>query len=206
MRLKILIPPSGSIDGIALDRFHVGEVYELGTHIGCVFLAEGWAELVTDDGTVVFAPSAAVAAIVPLVLLVDDDPDLRRLTETLLSEHGYHVIVAADGRDAIQRLREQCPDLIVLDLNMPVMNGREFRAEQRYRTDTQRARVPVLVMSAEDDAETTAEDLRAVGVVKKPFDPEDLLVAVSSAIGTQTSAPDGIRSIRPRARRTPRVE
>jgi CheY-like chemotaxis protein len=202
MHLKILVRPRGTVDGISLDRFRVGEIYELGTDLGCLLLAEQWAELVTDDGSVVFAP-AGMTKMAPLVMVVDDDADVRGLTESLLIAHGYQVVLAAQGRDAIQRLRDQCPDLIVLDLNMPVMNGWDFCAEQRYRTDATRAAAPVLLMSAEDDAATQAEKLGAVGVVRKPFDPDDLLEAVSAAIGSQRSAPDGIGSPRPRRGRRP---
>jgi two-component system, chemotaxis family, chemotaxis protein CheY len=206
LRLKILVSPTGTIDGISFDQFHVGEIYTLGTHVGCVFLAEGWAELVNDDGTAVFAEPADVATREPLVLVVDDDPDMRRLVETLLTAQGYHVILAKHGRDAIYRLRSQCPDLIVLDLKMPVMNGWDFCTEQRYLPDANRATAPVLVMSGVDDAEAQARKLHTAGIVKKPFDPEDLLEAVSAAIGSQRSAPDGIRSRRPRSgRRPPRV-
>jgi CheY-like chemotaxis protein len=202
VRLKILRHPTGRIDGISLDQFHVGEVYDFGAHVGSVFLVEGWAELVTDDGTAVFATALARATIEPLVLVVDDDPDMRRLADTLLTANGYHVMLAVHGRDASQRLRAQCPDLIVLDLNMPVMNGRDFRTEQRDLRDRRRAAAPVLVMSGQDDAETQADNMQAVGVIKKPFDPDDLLHAVSAAIGSQRSAPNGLHSIRPRRRQT----
>jgi CheY-like chemotaxis protein len=198
LRVRILTFPTGTIDGVSLDHFTVGGVYELGTQIACVFLAEGWAELVSDESIeLARPPPPEVADIEPLVLVVDDDPDLRRLTESLLTAHGYHVIVAGHGRDALLRLRERCPDLIVRDLNMPVMDGWQFRNEQRYLTDRKRAAVPVLLMTGVDDAAREAESLRAVGVIKKPFDPDDLLDAVSAAIGSQASAPDGIRSMRP---------
>jgi CheY-like chemotaxis protein len=194
MQLRILKRPSGIIDGIFVDRFQVGGVFELGTHIASVFLAEGWAELVPDDRAVAAPPRPVGAIIGRLVLVVDDDPDVRLLTENLLTAHGYEVVLAVHGKDAIQRLRNQCsPDLIVLDLNMPVMDGWNFRAEQRYLTDATRAATPVLVMSAEDDAETHAEQLRAVGVIRKPFDPDDLLEAISAAIGSQNATPYGIR-------------
>ncbi len=187
MRLKILTRPTGTIAGVSLDHFTVGSVYELGSQIACRFLAEGWAELVSDSEVAVLVrpPPPKAANIERLVLVVDDDPQLRCLTESLLSTHGYHVIAAAHGRDAIQRLRDRCPDLIVLDLDMPVMDGWQFRSEQRYLTDQKRAAVPVLLMTGEDDAATHAETLRAVGVIKKPFDPEDLLDAVSAAIAAQ---------------------
>lgn len=199
MRLRILTRPTGTIDGVSLDYFHVGGVYEIGAQVACVFLAEGWAEVVTDADAGVFVrpPPPQVENIERLVLVVDDEPDVRRLTESLLTAHGYHVIVAGHGKEAIDRLREQCPDLIVLDLNMPVMDGWQFRAEQRYLPDKKRAAVPVLLMTGVDDAATHADTLRAVGVIEKPFDPDDLLDAVSAAIGSQRSAPDGIRSTRP---------
>jgi CheY-like chemotaxis protein len=203
MRLKILIHPTGSIDGISFDQFQVGEIYTLGPHVGSVFLAEGWAELVTDDGTAVFAQAPPRATIAPVVLVVDDDPDVRRFTQTLLCANGYSVIVADHGRDAIRRLRGHCPDLIVLDLNMPVMDGWDFCAAQRALADAHRAAAPVLVMSGDDDAERHAHALHAVGVVKKPFHPDDLLEAVSVAIESPRSAPGRIRSCRPRRRRRP---
>ena len=196
MRLRVLVQPSGIVDGISLDHFLVGEIYDLGAYIGCLFLAEGWAELVSDDGSFVF-DRRRIPETAPLVLVVDDDADVRRLTETLLSAHGYHVVLAVHGKDAIERLTEHCPDLIVLDLNMPVMNGWDFRAEQRYLADKARAAAPVLVMSAEDDVEAQAGHLGAVGAVRKPFDPDELLHAVSTAIRTPGSPCTGVR--RPRA-------
>src|SRR5260221_7708985 len=192
MRLRILTRPTDSIDGVLLDHLRVGEVYELGNQVACVFLAEQWAELVMEDEIVVVqSPTAAVSNIEPLVLVVDDDPDIRRLTESFLSDHGYHVILAAHGQDAIQRLRHRCPDLIVLDLNMPIMDGWTFRTEQRGLADRKRAAVPVLLMTGEDNAARFADTLQAVGVIQKPFDPAELLNAISAAIHSPGSAPDG---------------
>src|SRR5688572_21542635 len=177
MRLRILTHPTGTIDGVSLDYFQVGGLYEIGSQLGCVFLAEGWAELVSDEAVELVRPPPRAVADGTLVLVVEDDAELRRLTESLLTMHGYHVIVASHGQDAIRRLRERCPDLIVLDLNMPVMDGWQFRSEQRYLTDRKRSAVPVLLMTGESDAASQAERLRAVGVIKKPFDPDDLLDA-----------------------------
>jgi CheY-like chemotaxis protein len=203
MRLKILSPPTGDLDGISLSQFHVGEVYTVGMHVGCVLLVEGWAELVTEAGTPVFADAPGPATIAQQVLVVDDDPDVLGFTQTLLTAHGYHVIVARHGKDAIHRLRAWRPDLIVLDLNMPVMNGWDFCAEQRNLADVTRARAPVLVMSGDNEAETHAATLHAIGVIKKPFAADDLLQAVSAAIGSHRQATDGIQAARPP--RPPRV-
>jgi CheY-like chemotaxis protein len=198
MRLRILAQPTGPIDGVSLKQFRIGGIYELGTQLACVFLAERWAELIGDDETPAFVrpPPSAVAHIEPLLLVVDDDPEMRRMTELLLTAHDYHVIVAVHGQDAIQRLREQCPDLIVLDLNMPVMDGWQFCRERRYLPD-RCAAVPVLLMTGEDDAPSHADALHAVGVIAKPFDPDDLLDAVSAAINRPGSPPDVIGSPRP---------
>ena len=192
MRLRILTRPTDSIDGVLLNHLRVGEVYELGTQVACVLLAEQWAEPVLEDAAIVVqSPSEAVLNIEPLILVVDDDPDIRRLTETLLTDHGYHVILAAHGQDAILRLRHRCPDLIVLDLNMPVMDGWTFRTEQRDLADQKRAAVPVLLMTGEENAAAFADTLQAVGVIKKPFDPAELLTAISAAIHSPRSAPHG---------------
>jgi DNA-binding response OmpR family regulator len=79
----------------------------------------------------------------------------------------------------------------VLDLNMPVMDGWAFRSEQRDLADRKRAAVPVLLMTGEDNATAFADTLQAVGVVKKPFDPTELLNAISAAIHSPGSAPGG---------------
>jgi len=193
MRLRILTRPTDSIDGVLLNHLRVGEVYELGTQVACVLLAEQWAEPVLEDAAIVVqSPSEAVLNIEPLILVVDDDPDIRRLTETLLTDHGYHVILAAHGQDAILRLRHRCPDLIVLDLNMPVMDGWTFRTEQRDLADQKRAAVPVLLMTGEDDASAFADTLQAVGVIKKPFDPAQLLNAISAAMHSPGCVPDAV--------------
>ena len=204
MRLRIVAQPTGTIAGVALEKFQVGGIYDLGPQVAGVFLAERWAESVGDDEAPAFVcrPPPTVAHTEPLLLLVDDDAAMRRMAETLLTAHGYRVIVAVHGREGIQRLREQCPDLIVLDLSMPVMDGYQFRREQRYLPDENRAAVPVLLMTGENDAPGHANALQAAGLITKPFGPDDLLDAVSAAIKRPGSAPDGIGS--PRSWRTRR--
>jgi hypothetical protein len=130
MRVRVLTRPAGNIEGVVLDDLRIGGVYELRPDIACAFIAEGWAELVgEDDLALTIRPRTdqrQATPLHPVVLVVDDDPDVRTQTESLLTAHGYHVLTAAHGRDAFDRLREQCPDVIVLDLNMPVMDGWQF--------------------------------------------------------------------------------
>jgi CheY-like chemotaxis protein len=118
---------------------------------------------------------------------VDDDPATRQLTEFILTSHGYHVAVAMQGQEGIQRLCETCPDLILLDLKMPVLDGWQFCAKQRCLTDQRLASVPVVLMTGADDAARHADTLGAVGVINKPFDPGDMLNAVAAGVGSRTS-------------------
>jgi CheY-like chemotaxis protein len=183
MRLRITRqPPAGAIADLSTDDFHVGGVYELNTLVGSLFLAEGWAEPVcaNDEGPVLIQ-AVDVLPFGGVVLLVDDEPAVRHLARILLSHHGYDVLVACDGKEAIARLSGRCPDLIVLDLHMPVMNGWQFRVEQR-RLPPPLASIPVLLMTGEIDADACAATLDAIGVVKKPFAAHALLDAVGAAM------------------------
>ena len=185
MRLRITRqPPAGDIADLVTDDFHVGGIYELNTLVASLFLAEGWAEPVSaSDEQPVLLHAVEVVPFNGVVLLVDDEPAVRHLARILLSHHGYDVLVARDGKDAIARLsaRGRCPDLIVLDLHMPVMNGWQFRAEQR-RLPPPIASIPVLLMTGEVDADACAATLDAIGVVKKPFAAYALLNAVGAAL------------------------
>lgn len=83
------------------------------------------------------------------VLIVDDDPDVREMLQSVLERHGYRVIVARHGRDALEQTGASGarPAIILLDLNMPVMDGEAFLAAQA--AEPLLANVPVVVLSAE---------------------------------------------------------
>jgi CheY-like chemotaxis protein len=108
-------------------------------------------------------------------LVVDDERAIRDLIEMLLSDLGYEPLVAPDGAVALDLVRQTRPRLILLDLMMPVMDGRAFlracRAEALCRD------VPMVVMSAAHPA-AMVEDLRAAAFLAKPFDLEVLLSVV----------------------------
>jgi CheY-like chemotaxis protein len=92
------------------------------------------------------------------------------------------VHVAPNGQEAIRRLKESPPDVILLDLNMPVMDGWAFRAEQKRLADERLSEIPVVLLTAEDDAAHHAARLQAVGVLRKPFDLGALVNAIRTAI------------------------
>jgi CheY-like chemotaxis protein len=110
------------------------------------------------------------------ILIVEDDSRLRNGLGDLLREHGYEVVAAASGAQALERLRAQRTDLILLDLRMPGMNGWQFRTEQRR--DAALASIPVLVGTADWNAEGEAASLGAVACLKKPYNARDLVETV----------------------------
>lgn len=103
------------------------------------------------------------------VLLVEDEASLRRLIGYALQSKGYEVLVAVDGREGLDMARSESPDLILLDMVMPEMNGMEVLGA--LKKDTRLKDVPVLIVTAsaqKEDAEK-AISMGAAGYLIKPF-------------------------------------
>src|SRR4051812_7332278 len=115
------------------------------------------------------------------VLVVEDEKDTRDALTLLLEREDYCVRVAANGREALQRLRGERPDVILLDLAMPVMDGREFR--RRQKRDPALASIPVVIVSAAAEVGQEAVALGAASYLDKPVDPKRLLVTVRRVCG-----------------------
>jgi CheY-like chemotaxis protein len=108
------------------------------------------------------------------ILVVDDDPDLREFLRLMLTSMGFEVISAANGQEALDVLEGHNPDLILLDMKMPVMNGWEFcRA-----VDGRDACPPIVVLTAAPDPAARAAEAHADGWLGKPFEYEDLEATV----------------------------
>jgi two-component system cell cycle response regulator DivK len=110
----------------------------------------------------------------PTVLVVDDSDDTRLVLRRLLEARGLRVVEAADGREAVESARRESPDLILMDLNMPVMDGLE--ATRRIRECKELCRfAPVLAFTAFDTygMEEAALEAGCDGYVRKPFDSEE---------------------------------
>ena len=110
------------------------------------------------------------------VLIVEDDPDIRAAMTDVLSAEGHLVTEAGDGVEGLERAHEQKPDLILLDLMMPRMDGWGFRAAQR--ADSALAGVPVVIVSA-CIQERSGEALDAAAYLQKPFDLDELLQVIA---------------------------
>jgi DNA-binding response OmpR family regulator len=114
------------------------------------------------------------------VLVVDDDALIRDTLAIALSDEGYAVRVAPDGRVALETLHEWLPDLIVLDLMMPVMDGPAFRSAQKGLERA--AHIPVIVLSAAHNIQARVAGLGAAAVLAKPFDLGILLATVERTV------------------------
>jgi CheY-like chemotaxis protein len=108
------------------------------------------------------------------VLIVDDDADIRMVVTAALEDEGYRVGTAANGQQALDRVAEQHPDLVLLDLTMPVMNGWECHSRLRELAPD----VPVVFMTAAFRAKVEAESHGAAGHLSKPFEIDDLVATV----------------------------
>ena len=111
------------------------------------------------------------------MLVVEDDPILQMLLEQVLNGEGYQVHRAGNGQEALELLVQQCPDVILLDLMMPVMDGMTFLRTRQNR-DTCR-RVPVLVVTARPERLLNEDLLGVGGLLQKPFDVDALLSNVA---------------------------
>ena len=114
------------------------------------------------------------------ILVVEDDPDLLSLVELVLSDAGWRVLTAPEGRAALARVAAEMPALILLDMRMPGMNGWDFAREFRARHG--RA-APIVVVTAAENARARAEEIGAEGWLAKPFDLDDILRAAERWAG-----------------------
>jgi DNA-binding response OmpR family regulator len=116
----------------------------------------------------------------PIILVVDDDVPILTLMRNVLREFGFDARVASTGESAVESAREERPDLVLLDKNMPGMSGSEVIDALRSEG---LANVPVLILSGEPvDSEQIAR-LGAAGAVMKPFDVADLIERIRSHVG-----------------------
>jgi CheY-like chemotaxis protein len=123
------------------------------------------------------ASRSSEAATADRVLIVDDDASILRMLRVVFRGDGFDVKTATNGREALDAINGFNPGAIVLDLEMPVMDGREFFRQLRGRGDG----TPVLILSAYG-AERARAELGANAFVGKPFEPDELVRAVQQLI------------------------
>ncbi|WP_242395150.1 response regulator [Anaeromyxobacter oryzisoli] len=116
------------------------------------------------------------------VLVVEDDPDLLALLDMVLAGAGYRVRTAAHGAEALERVLEEMPGVILLDMRMPIMNGWEFARELQARYDHP---CPIVVLTAAENADQRAAEIGAEGWLSKPFDIDDVLASVARQLAAR---------------------
>ena len=119
----------------------------------------------------------------PVVLVADDDDDIRDLVAFRLDRAGYEVLRAGDGQQALELAREHRPDLAVLDVMMPKLTGYEVTRE--LRADDATSRIPVILLTARVQEADVARGFEAGAddYVKKPFSPQELRARVQAVLG-----------------------
>ena len=114
------------------------------------------------------------------ILLVDDDVDFVEATKTILESKPYEVIVAYEGEEGLRKARQESPDLVLLDIIMPVKDG--FSAAEQFKKDPQLSKIPVIMLTSYSSrrSETSIPvsrglELEAEDYVEKPVSPQELL-------------------------------
>jgi DNA-binding response OmpR family regulator len=117
------------------------------------------------------------------ILVVDDEPGVVKLVSVVLAREGYEVIGAFDGEEALKRLAEEKPDLVVLDIAMPGMDGWEVCT--RIKENPKHKDIPVIMLTALGHLSEEFRGLKmgAVKYIVKPFNTKDLVVAVDKVLG-----------------------
>ena len=119
---------------------------------------------------------------VPTIVVADDRPESVQLVRDLLQMEGYRIVAAYDGQEALDRIRQHLPDLVLLDLNMPVLNG--YEVCQRLKADPITADIPVLMLTAwaEPDQRVRGLQLGAEDYLAKPFDYRELMARIQTRL------------------------
>ena len=113
------------------------------------------------------------------ILVVDDEPTIVRLMEFILARQGHEMIVAVNVEEALEKIKSQHPDLVLLDIMMPRIDG--YEVAQRLRADPATAALPIIMLSAKAQDEDIRKGVE-VGVdeyVTKPFTPDHLVQVVT---------------------------
>jgi len=116
------------------------------------------------------------------VMIINDSGSVRKVLMSVLQDAGFEVLESEDGQDAIEKLAEWTPDLILCDIFMPRMNGIKFVEE--FRKEPSNRKIPVLMLTTEDREDRKLElmEAGANGWITKPFRPDQLLAVISKIL------------------------
>ena len=120
------------------------------------------------------------------VMLIEDDDDLRELEAMLLERAGFRVVTAREGQEALERVAQEMPAVIFLDMRMPGMDGWAFAREFRALHDHS---APIVVITAAASADKRAEEITADGFLGKPFGAADLMTVARRYLSAPADDP-----------------
>lgn len=120
----------------------------------------------------------------PTILLIDDEKDILLTIGDFLNINGYTVLTATNGEEALRRLEENKPDLIILDINMPKMNGLAFLTTVQAKPEW--VDIPVYVFTGRANMEQYFEEVRVAGFMAKPCLPDKLLTDIKNILTQRT--------------------
>jgi two-component system, OmpR family, phosphate regulon response regulator PhoB len=126
------------------------------------------------------------------VLIVDDDPDIQKLVSYNLTQAGYQVTTAATGVEAFNAVQDQPPDLIILDIMLPDLDGLEVC--RRLRREEKTRRIPIIMLTArtQEVDRVVGFELGADDYVMKPFSPRELVLRIKSIFRRMGDEPDDV--------------
>ncbi len=113
------------------------------------------------------------------ILVIDDEPEILHTVAIILEFEGYQVEQASNGAEGLDCIERNPPSLVLLDMRMPVLNGWDFARILKEKG----VQLPIVVMTAAQDARRWAQEVGASGFIAKPFDVDDLLTTVGSLVG-----------------------
>jgi len=124
------------------------------------------------------------------VLVVDDEFGIAELMEAVLTDEGHHVLIAVNGRQGLEMLAQERPDLVFLDYMMPVMDG--FELCRLIKTDFEYSHIPVILLTAKNTLQSKIEglELGADAYIEKPFSPEYLQVQIANLLSNRSKIKD----------------
>jgi chemosensory pili system protein ChpA (sensor histidine kinase/response regulator) len=145
-------------------------------------------EVAVRPAVVHAAPKPQAAATQPTVMVVDDSLTVRKVTGRLLERQGYLVVTARDGVEAMEKLQELVPDVMLVDIEMPRMDG--FDLTRNVRADARLARVPVIMITSRtaDKHQNYAREIGVSHFLGKPYQEDDLLAKISGFLKDRRAA------------------
>ena len=123
------------------------------------------------------------------ILCIEDEPEMIDLIRLILGRRGFEVVGAAGGKEGLEKVREQPPELVLLDLMMPDMDG--WEVYQQMKADEKTKDIPVIVVTAKAQSIDKVLGLHIAKVddyIAKPFSPQDLLNSVEKVLSAKNSA------------------